>query len=168
MPAAKAARARRAAPVREPLPPGRHLCQDTIIAIGPVAAVLNVAGTLHEAGVISEAWGRYYLEPLLAVPLAVILWHVAAKPAPPPPASAARRALVRAAAALAVLINAAAAAAAVVFIGRRASITWADITASVGYAVVFVMAACGADRRNRARPPAVAGTPSEPAGRSEA
>lgn len=67
--------------------------------------------------IIAPRW-RLYPDPLTAVPFAVIIWHLTARPTPPPPASAARRVIVRAAAVLALLITAAALAVSVAFFGR--------------------------------------------------
>ena len=146
------------ATLRKPLTPGWQLCEDTIAAIGPTATGINLVATLCRAGIIAQKW-RLYPDPLIAVPFAVIIWHLAAQPAPPPPASAARRVIVRAAAALTLLISAAALAVSLAFFGRAG---WVSVISPIGYSLAPLMYARAADQRNRT-PAAGADTASPPA-----
>jgi predicted small integral membrane protein len=151
MPSFTAARRGRSrpAPAQRPITPGQQLCEDTFTAIGPAVAVIDLVVALHRAGVISRAWSLYP-DLLIAVPFAVIIWHLAAKPAPTPPASTGRLVIVRGAAMAVLLFTAASIAVALVFLGHA---TWVGVVVPICYALVPLMHARAADQRNRARPP---------------
>jgi hypothetical protein len=121
--------------------------QDITVSLGPGLIIFNVAGTLRDARVISET--KMNLEfALLAVPLAVYLWHKTTRPAPPPFASTARRVITRAAAALTLTLAAAGTVTALVLVHRHAhGVDWWNVAGPGIYAFVPLQGAGRAFQR---------------------
>jgi hypothetical protein len=136
----------------EPISRLDQAVQDLVLAFGPCVQGVFIVTALPNAHVISHAQSNYSLA-LVALPVAVAVWHLFARPPLPPPASRARRALTRAAVVLTLILAVAAIAVTITLITRHTAgvFRWWPIT-PFGCTFLTIQAAQRAKRRYEAPP----------------